>query len=199
MSNTPKLTTQRLILRRFTEADIPALFTILQDEAVNKFLPWFPLTTEAAARTVYEQQYLSVYQQERGYQYAICLKSNNIPIGYLKIDLDDSYDLGYGLRKEFWHQGIVTEAGQAIVQQAKLDGLPYLTATHDVNNPRSGAVMRKLGMNYQYSYEELWQPKNFLVTFRLYLLNLDGQTQRTYQKYWQQSTVHFVEKNLDGD
>ena len=48
-------------------------------------------------------------------------------------------------------------------------------------------------MSYQYSYEELWQPKNFLVTFRLYQLNLDGETERVYRKYWEQSEVHFVE------
>lgn len=54
------------------------------------------------------------------------------------------------------------------------DSIPYITATHDVNNTRSGEVMRKLGMKCQYSYEEQWQPKDFLVTFRMYQLNLDG-------------------------
>ena len=36
-------------------------------------------------------------------------------------------------------------------------------------------------MKYQYSYEEQWQPKNFLVTFRMYQLNLDGNTDRVYK------------------
>ncbi len=36
------------------------------------------------------------------------------------------------------------------------DGIPYITATHDKNNPRSGDVMRRLGMKYCYSYEEQW-------------------------------------------
>lgn len=26
---------------------------------------------------------------------------------------------------------------------------------HDIRNPRSGGVMKQLGMRYQYSYEEL--------------------------------------------
>ena len=67
---------------------------------------------------------------------------------------DDSHDLGYGLRREFWRRGLVTEAGRAVIDQLKRDGVPYITATHDVNNPRSGEVMRRLGMRYQYSYEE---------------------------------------------
>ena len=64
------------------------------------------------------------------------------------------------------------EGGDCHVQ-LKQTGIPYITATHDVNNPRSGKVMQALGMKYQYSYEELWQPKNFLVTFRMYQLNFD--------------------------
>ena len=38
---------------------------------------------------------------------------------------------------------IITEAAAAVVAQARKDGLPYITATHDRNNPRSGAVMKK--------------------------------------------------------
>lgn len=41
--NTPLLTTRRLVLRKFTENDIEALYNILSDKTVNTFLPWFPL------------------------------------------------------------------------------------------------------------------------------------------------------------
>lgn len=41
--NTPTLTTERLILRRFTEGDMAALFRILRDGTVNEFLPWYPV------------------------------------------------------------------------------------------------------------------------------------------------------------
>ena len=56
--------------------------------------------------------------------------------------------------------------------------------------------MKKAGMEYQYSYEEQWQPKDMAVTFRLYQLNLDGKKDRVYQKYWDDSCVHFVETDL---
>ena len=96
--------------------------------------------------------------------------------------MDDSHDFGYALRKEFWHKGIVTEAGQAVVEQLRQDGVPYITATPDIRNPRSGGVMRRLGMTYRYSYEEQWQPKDIRVTFRLYQLDLIGE-QMVYKKY----------------
>lgn len=59
--------------------------------------------------------------------------------------MEDSYDLGYGLRKEYWHQGIASEAVKAVIEQLKEDDILYITATHDVNNPRSGEIMKKKG------------------------------------------------------
>lgn len=47
-------------------------------------------------------------------------------------------------------------------------------------------------MRYMYSYEELWQPKNLLVTFRMYQLNLDG-VDRVYRAYWNRYPKHFIE------
>lgn len=40
--------------------------------------------------------------------------------------------------------------------------------------------MKKLGMVYQYSYEEQWQPKDIPVLFRLYQMDLDGNSGRPY-------------------
>ncbi len=194
--NTPALFTERLILRKFTKDDIGALYQIYGDKEVNRFLPWFPLATIEDAEIFYIKHFESRYRQPPSYNYAICFKEDNIPIGYVNVSTDDSYDFGYGLRKEFWHNGIVTEAGKAVIAQLPRDGVPYITATHDVNNPKSGAVMKRLGMTYRYSYEEQWQPKDFLVVFRMYQLNLDQNKDRIYMKYWNRSAVHFKEANL---
>ncbi len=191
--NTPTLKTERLILRKFTKNDIESIYRIYSDEEVNKFLPWFPLKNIEEAQLFFAEQYASKYSQSQAYAYAVCLK-NDIPIGYINVDTKEPHDLGYGLQKEFWHQGIITEAGRAVIAQVKKDGLPYITATHDRNNPRSGSVMKNLGMKYQYSYEEQWKPKNILVTFRMYQLNFDNHTDRLYKKYWDNSNVHFIEK-----
>ncbi|EQF26925.1 acetyltransferase domain protein [Clostridioides difficile CD160] len=194
--NTPELKTERLILRRFTENDIEALFKIYSDKDVNTYLPCFPLKSLEETKVFFEKKYVEAYKKSHGYNYAICLKNGNIPIGYVNVSMDDNHDFGYGLCKEFWHKGIVTEASKAVVEQLKRDNFPYITATHDIKNPRSGNVMKQLGMSYQYSYEEQWQPKDILVTFRMYQLNLDGKNDRVYKKYWDNSTVHFVERGV---
>lgn len=194
--NTPKLETKRLILRSFEIEDVPFLYNIFRDKEVNTFLPWFPLNSLEEAKIFYENRYVEVYKQPIGYKYAVCLKSDNIPIGYVNVSVDESHDLGYGLRKEYWHKGIITEACKAVLNQIKDAGFEYITATHDVNNPRSGNVMKNLGMTYCYSYVEQWQPKNFPVTFRMYQLNFDDKNCRIFKKYWNESINHFVEKDI---
>lgn len=54
----------------------------------------------------------------------------------------------------------MTEARTAITERLGQVGFPYITATHDVKNPRSGEVMKKAGMTYRYTYEERVKPKN---------------------------------------
>ena len=96
--NTPELITERLILRKFTEEDREALYEILKDEEVNRFLPWFPAASLTAAETFLKEHYLDSYKKESGYQYAICLKGENRPVGYIGVSMEESHDLGYGLR-----------------------------------------------------------------------------------------------------
>lgn len=193
LENTPLLRTERLVLRRFTSNDIAALYEIYADEAANVFLPWHALTKFAQAEEVYRQKYAQFYCGRSGYRYAVCLKDDNVPIGYIHVADDDSFDLGYGLRRPFWGRGIATEACRAVVDRLKSDGVPFITATHDVNNPASGAVMKKLGMRYMYSYREQWQPKNISVLFRMYQLNFDADI-GVFKKYWDMYPEHFIEE-----
>ncbi len=194
--NTPTIETNRLILRAFTDGDICDFFEIMSDKEVNIFLPWFVMKTQDEAKSFLEDRFFTYYKKSSAYRYAICLKENNKPIGYVCLSDSENHDLGYGLKKEFWHKGIITEASAAVVDRIKNAGYPYITATHDVQNPRSGKVMKKLGMTYRYSYVEQWQPKNFPVTFRMYQLNFDENDGRTYMGYWDRYENHFIEQNV---
>ena len=83
--NTPTLETKRLILRKFTENDIEALFLILKDKEVNTFLPWYPMKNLEQAKKFYEERYTFTYLKPQGYAYAICLKEDDFPIGYIHL------------------------------------------------------------------------------------------------------------------
>ena len=92
--NTPTTETERLILRKFTEDDLEALYQIYRDEEVNTLLPWFPLKTMEEARIFYEEHYAKKYRQNCAYGYAVCLKKDNCPVGYVNVSTEDSYDFG---------------------------------------------------------------------------------------------------------
>lgn len=194
--NTPTIVTERLILRKFTHEDATDLLEFLRDEEVNTFLPWYPVKTREEAEAFLNTQFLSHYEKPSAYRYAVCRKKDNRPIGYLCLSGDESHDFGYGLKKEFWGKGVITEAAMVVVERIRGAGYAYITATHDINNPRSGEVMKRLGMTYRYTYVEQRQPKNFPVTFRMYQFNFDGKDGRTYTEYWNKHVNHFVEEKV---
>lgn len=53
--------------------------------------------------------------------------------------------------------------------------------------------MQKLGMKYCYSYCEMWQPKNFEVTFRMYQMNFTAPQDYVYEQY-KKMYPNFVEE-----
>lgn len=188
------LETERLLLRPFTAADIPAIFTIYSDVQTNRFLPWFPLQTRAEAAALYRARYAAL--PKGAYRYAVCLKSDPVPVGYVHISEAESRDLGYALLPAARGRGVMTEACRAVIAQLRRDGVPFVTATHDRQNGASGRVMQRLGMRYCYSYEEQWMPKDIPVVFRMYQLNLDGCRTRVYEQYRRNARVSFVETDV---
>ena len=89
--------TEHLILRRFTACDLHALYLIYSDKEVNRFLPWFPAENIDDAKSIFDSR----YADPSAFAYAVCLKADDYPIGYVNIGNEEPYDLGYGLRKEF--------------------------------------------------------------------------------------------------
>ena len=170
--NTPLIETDRLILRKFLDTDIEDMFSIYSDKEVNTFLPWFPFASIENTRIYLHNNIFAEYKKAIGYRYAIAHKQLNKVIGFISLfqinEETKSGDLGYALSKDFWNNGIVTEACKEVLKKLKDNGFKYITATHDINNPSSGKVMEKLNMIYQSSYDEMWQPKKFMVTFNLY-------------------------------
>lgn len=195
IENTPEIETDRLILRKFTADDAPDLLTLLKDREVNTFLPWFPVDTPGQALAFLRERFLEHYKTPTAYRYAVCLKPDRRPIGYVTVGGAPSFDFGYALRKEFWGLRITTEAAAAVSLRLRSAGFEFITATHDVKNPASGEVMKKIGMEYRYSYVEQWQPKNIPVTFRMYQLNFTG-SHGTFMGYWDQYPEHFIESGV---
>ncbi|WP_082430199.1 MULTISPECIES: GNAT family N-acetyltransferase [Bacteroidales] len=71
------------------------------------------------AKEYIQNKYIINYTSNKGFYYAICFKCTNTPIGYIHISNNDKHDLGYGLKKEFWHKCIVTETFLKIINILK--------------------------------------------------------------------------------
>ena len=58
--------------------------------------------------------------------------------------------LGYALAKEYWCQGLMTEAAQALVDYAFESQKPHLIMAQCISeNKASSRVMQKLGMTFE--------------------------------------------------
>lgn len=197
MRNSPTLNMEKWILRKFCDQDLQDLHNILCDEEVNTYLPWWPSKNLDDTKHFLEHRIYAEYQKEVSYFYAIESKETHRVIGYIDvmgIDLKEKYgELGYGLHKSYWGKGIATEVTRFLLDILKEEGFAFIIATHDKLNEKSGRVLKKVGLHYQYSYHELWQPKNKMVTFRLYQINFDDQKDRVFKKYWDMYP-HEIEK-----
>ena len=58
--------------------------------------------------------------------------------------------IGYCIGKQWWHQGITSEALNGVIDFLfDQVGVRRVDAKHDPRNPHSGGVMRKCGMQYE--------------------------------------------------
>jgi RimJ/RimL family protein N-acetyltransferase len=59
--------------------------------------------------------------------------------------IDDEVELGYWIARDYWGRGYASEAARAVLSLAKTLGHRALVAGHFIDNPASGAVLRKIG------------------------------------------------------
>lgn len=143
----------RIILQPFKKNDAFFMFrNWAYDPDVTRYMTWFPHKNMEESETIISS-WVSNYAKPNFYQWAILLMKIDEPIGSIGVvELDEenqSCELGYCIGKHFWHQGYTTEALKAVLkflfEQVKFK---TITARHDIRNPHSGDVMKKCGMKY---------------------------------------------------
>ena len=148
---TKVLETERLLLRPFRTEDAEAMFrNWASDPEVTRFLTWQPHASPELTRSL-TAQWAEAAGDRRVYQWAIVSKAQGEPIGSLSVvridEGTESMELGYCIGKRWWGQGLMTEAVRTVVAYLFAEvGALRVCARHDVENPASGAVMRKAGM-----------------------------------------------------
>ena len=151
---TKQIETERLILRPFVMQDADAMYrNWASDPEVTKFLSWPTYKSVDTAHEILEV-WTNQYDDKTFYQWAIELKELGQPIGSISVvNHDDNVEMaeiGFCIGKNWWGQGIMTEAFQAVIDFLfGVVGVQRIEAGHDPNNPASGAVQRKCGLKYE--------------------------------------------------
>ncbi len=176
---TQRLETERLILRRFEPKDAGPMFRNWAcDAEVTRFLTWQPHVSAEATGELLEG-WIANYENENYYNWAIVLKDNgDEPIGNISAvkvhEASMRAEIGYCLGKEWWHRGIMSEALKAVMDFLfDRAGFNRIEAHHDVNNPRSGMVMRKCGMKYEGTLRSAGHNNQGICDMRVYALLKD--------------------------
>lgn len=143
------LETERLMLRRLTPDDRPALAQILGDSEVMQYSVAGVLSEKATGEFIEWCQYS--YQQHGFGPWAVVEKSSAALAGFCglnaeRVDDADEIELGYRLAPAFWGRGLGTEAARAALRFGfEQLNVASVIAIVQPANVASVAVIQKLG------------------------------------------------------
>ncbi|MFI8497601.1 GNAT family N-acetyltransferase [Streptomyces sp. NPDC085524] len=159
------LETERMTLRRFTEADVDALTALHGHPDVMRHID----DGCPVPRTVVEQQQfphiLREYDELPSGQgcFAAVEKSSRAFLGWLSlrpatsVGLNGGTELGYRMLPSVWGLGYATEGARALVNHAFTElGTDRIVATTMTVNTASRRVMEKAGLSLIRTFFEEW-------------------------------------------
>lgn len=147
----PILTTPRLILRLWRDADIAPFVALNADARVTEFLPG-PVTPGQAKDFVEKQN--ALYALHGTCYFAAELEATGELAGFVGVKYQDfaapfapCFEIGWRLGAPHWGRGLASEGAQAVLDYAfDTLGLREIVAFTVPPNLRSVRVMERLGM-----------------------------------------------------
>lgn len=149
MAEFPYLKTKRLILRKLTYADSPALFEYFSQDIVTEYYDLSTLQSLVEAENLIRAWNLS-YTTQRAIRWAIVLKNTNKVIGTCGLhNIHKKHyraEIGYDLHPKFWQQGYMTETIIAIqkygFKKLKLHRIEALVFSSNIGSKK---LLHKVG------------------------------------------------------
>mgnify|MGYP003295406199 CR=1 FL=1 len=144
---TPEIRTERLLLRALMPSDLEDMLSILQNDKVKLtyMLPDFP-TREDAVK-LFDR--LLALSHSAGHLVVGVCRGEKL-IGFLNSTeiAGDSIEVGYAYHPDHWNHGYATEALKAMIAELFRLGFSVVRAGYFEENPASGRVMEKSGMQH---------------------------------------------------
>ena len=157
----PVLTTERLVLRETASHDVEAVFTMESDPVAMRYWSKPPMRDVAEAQAAVERA-MGFFAARVGLRWAITRPGEDRLLGHVSLfDLNDQSgraEIGYGLARAYWGQGIMHEALTAVVDYAFGPmGLRRLEADTHPDNHASLRALERLGFTREGLLRERWQ------------------------------------------
>lgn len=170
----PTLHTPRLTLRAARMTDARDMYEYSRDPEVARHVLWEAHVSIHQTRN-YLRYMLRQYRAGAPGTFVIELNSEHRVIGTIGLmwmQRDNrSAEVGYSLSRQYWNQGLMTEALDAILHFC-FDTLRLnrVEAQYEVDNPASGAVMRHTGMRREGMLRQRVYNKGRYVDVELYAI-----------------------------
>lgn len=146
--------TDRLVLRPHLMDDLDALYHLTSHPDVYRFDPGYQRSLEQTRDNLIFR--IGEYRRHGLGRMAVIERASGELVGYagLQLCLYDqpgasvpTIELFYGLRRDRWGRGYVTESGHALIDHGFRElRLPKIISTADKRNKASIDVMRRVGM-----------------------------------------------------
>lgn len=158
---TPRIETDRLLLREIQETDTNDIFNCwMQDEEVSRYMCWKASSDIAEAKSFVGFE-LGQLENEKWNRWIIVLKATGEIIGtclvfYNEDDDESHWDISYNLGRKYWGKGYVTEAMKSVMEFAEHAlGMEECITAYAKVNISSANVLHKLGFvdETEISYE----------------------------------------------
>ncbi len=132
--------TERLILRRYTEADLEDLYEYLSNPNVVEHEPYKPMGMEEVKDNL-------AWRISTDEMIAVELKANGKMIGnvYLGKRDFDSLEIGYVFNQNYWRKGFAKESCEKLIELAFANGTHRIFAECDPQNQNSWGLLEKIG------------------------------------------------------
>jgi RimJ/RimL family protein N-acetyltransferase len=156
------LETERLLLRRFTPADLDLLVELDRDPAVMHFITGGIPHSRAEIESEELPAFLSYYERYDGLGFwaAIEKETGNF-LGWFHFRPEEGdpmhVELGYRLRASGWGKGYATEGSRALIEKGFREmSVQRVIASTMAVHVASRRVMEKAGLRYIRTYDPDW-------------------------------------------
>jgi [ribosomal protein S5]-alanine N-acetyltransferase len=148
----PVLRTRRLTLRALTEGDAGRVQRYCSDREVASTTLHIPHPYPEGGALEWIRSHPEGYASGENAVWGMDLTGSGL-VGVIGLGLQAPHrraEMGYWIARDFWGQGLASEAAAAIVRCAfDKFGVYRVHAHHFTRNPASGAVLRSAGLRHE--------------------------------------------------